>query len=38
MRLMLAAERAKFLEFETLGGRLLILRIAVVSTLALIAL
>jgi hypothetical protein len=38
MRLMLAAERAKLFEFETLGGRLFVLRIAVVPTLALIAL
>jgi hypothetical protein len=38
MRLMLAAERAKLLEFQTLSGRLFILRIAVVSSLALVAL
>jgi hypothetical protein len=38
MRLMLAAERAKLLEFQTLGSRLFILRIAVISSLAFVAL
>jgi hypothetical protein len=38
MRLMLTAERAKLLEFETLSGCLLILGIAVIPSLALVAL
>ena len=38
MRLMFAALRAKFPEFETIRGRLLVLHIAVVPILALCAL
>jgi hypothetical protein len=38
MRLMLTAERAELLEFETLGSRLFILRVAVVPALAFVAL
>ena len=38
MRLVLAASRAKLLEFQTIRGRLFILHIAVVSFLALGAL
>jgi hypothetical protein len=38
MRLMLAAERAELLEFETLSRRLLVLGVAVVPALALVTL
>jgi hypothetical protein len=38
MGLMLAAEWAELLEFETLGCRLLILRVAVIPAFALVAL